>query len=101
MIELAAALSFLLKEAVFFVSYVKHNAFPHPLSAEDEKKYLEEQALKKFPRYNQHIIHRSEFSVITAGNNKNKRSNEVSYIISYILLRKQFKCCSYKNKIIL
>lgn len=40
MIELAAALSFLLKEAVFFVSYVKHNAFPHPLSAEDEKKYL-------------------------------------------------------------
>ncbi|OLN23429.1 RNA polymerase subunit sigma-70 [Domibacillus antri] len=40
MIELAAALSFLLKEAVFFVSYVKHNAFPHPLSAEEEKKYL-------------------------------------------------------------
>ncbi|WP_046173899.1 RNA polymerase sporulation sigma factor SigK [Domibacillus indicus] len=40
MIDLAAALSFLLKEAVFFVSYVKHNAFPQPLSPEDEKKYL-------------------------------------------------------------
>ena len=51
---------------------------------DDEKKYQEEQAMKKFPRYNQHIIHRSEFSVITAGNNKNKRNNEVSYINSYI-----------------
>ncbi|NRG35142.1 flagellar biosynthesis protein FliA [Bacillus circulans] len=30
----------LLKELVFLVSYVKNNAFPQPLSASDEKKYL-------------------------------------------------------------
>ncbi|WP_181217217.1 RNA polymerase sporulation sigma factor SigK [Bacillus subtilis] len=35
------ALSFILKELVFLVSYVKNNAFPQPLSKSDEKKYLE------------------------------------------------------------
>lgn len=35
-----AALGYLLKELVFLVSYVKNNAFPQPLSANDEKKYL-------------------------------------------------------------
>ena len=34
---------------------------------DDEKRYQEEQAFKKYPRFNEHIIHRSEFSVITAG----------------------------------
>ncbi|VEF47709.1 RNA polymerase, sigma 28 subunit, SigK [Bacillus freudenreichii] len=34
------ALGLLFKELVFLVSYVKNNAFPQPLSPEDEKKYL-------------------------------------------------------------
>lgn len=34
------ALTLILKEMVLFVSYVKNNAFPQPLSADDEKKYL-------------------------------------------------------------
>jgi RNA polymerase sporulation-specific sigma factor len=34
------ALSYLVKEIVFLVSYVKNNAFPQPLSSADEKKYL-------------------------------------------------------------
>lgn len=32
--------AFALKEVLFLVSYVKNNAFPQPLSAADEKKYL-------------------------------------------------------------
>jgi RNA polymerase sporulation-specific sigma factor len=35
-----AALGYLVKEFVFLVSYVKNNAFPQPLSAADERKYL-------------------------------------------------------------
>lgn len=34
------SLGALLKELLFLVSYVKNNAFPQPLSAADEKKYL-------------------------------------------------------------
>lgn len=34
------AISFLIKELVLFVSYIKNNAFPQPLSEEDEMKYL-------------------------------------------------------------
>ncbi|MRX71347.1 RNA polymerase sporulation sigma factor SigK [Bacillus lacus] len=34
------ALGYFLKELVFLVSYVKNNAFPQPLSASDERKYL-------------------------------------------------------------
>ncbi|GIN20083.1 hypothetical protein J1TS3_12170 [Siminovitchia fordii] len=34
------AIGLLFKELVFLVSYVKNNAFPQPLSPEDEKKYL-------------------------------------------------------------
>src|SRR5690625_1923863 len=37
-----SALALLIKEALFFVSYVMNQAFPQPLSAEDESKYLEE-----------------------------------------------------------
>ena len=33
--------AFALKEVLFLVSYVKNNAFPQPLSAADEKKYLQ------------------------------------------------------------
>lgn len=34
------ALGYLMKEFLFLVSYVKNNAFPQPLSAADERKYL-------------------------------------------------------------
>ncbi|MEH6944427.1 RNA polymerase sporulation sigma factor SigK [Bacillus sp. JJ722] len=34
------ALGYILKELVILVSYVKNNAFPQPLSAKDEQKYL-------------------------------------------------------------
>jgi RNA polymerase sporulation-specific sigma factor len=35
-----SALAVLFKELVFFVSYVKNNAFPQPLSPAQERKYL-------------------------------------------------------------
>lgn len=41
MFGLLAALSYIAKDLLFFVSYVKNNAFPQPLSSEEEKKYLE------------------------------------------------------------
>ena len=34
------ALGYLVKEFLFLVSYVKNNAFPQPLSAAEERKYL-------------------------------------------------------------
>ncbi|WP_243386245.1 RNA polymerase sporulation sigma factor SigK [Bacillus kexueae] len=34
------ALTVMMKELLFLVSYVKNNAFPQPLSSSDEKKYL-------------------------------------------------------------
>jgi RNA polymerase sporulation-specific sigma factor len=34
------ALGYLVKEVILLVSYVKNNAFPQPLSAADERKYL-------------------------------------------------------------
>ncbi|WP_078413849.1 RNA polymerase sporulation sigma factor SigK [Priestia abyssalis] len=40
MSALITGLSYLVKELIFLVSYVKNNAFPQPLSASDEKKYL-------------------------------------------------------------
>ncbi len=36
-----AALGYMVRELFMFVSYVKNNAFPQPLSPDDEKKYLE------------------------------------------------------------
>ncbi|WP_174613885.1 RNA polymerase sporulation sigma factor SigK [Virgibacillus ihumii] len=36
-----SVLALLIKEALFFVSYVKNHAFPQPLPPEDEKKYIE------------------------------------------------------------
>lgn len=38
------AIGYLFKELVFLVSYVKNNAFPQPLSASDERKYLKQMA---------------------------------------------------------
>ena len=34
------AIGYLFKELIFLVSYVKNNAFPQPLSSEDETRYL-------------------------------------------------------------
>lgn len=39
-----SALTMFFKELVFLVSYVKNNAFPQPLSPEDEQKYLKRMA---------------------------------------------------------
>lgn len=39
-----AAVSYMMKELVFLVSYVKNNAFPQPLSASEERKYLKRMA---------------------------------------------------------
>ncbi|MEK3890646.1 RNA polymerase sporulation sigma factor SigK [Bacillus sp. FSL K6-3431] len=41
MSSILTAIGYLFKELVFLVSYVKNNAFPQPLSTEDEKKYLQ------------------------------------------------------------
>lgn len=40
--SILSALALLIKEALFFVSYVKNQAFPQPLSPEEEAKYLKE-----------------------------------------------------------
>ena len=39
--SLLAALAYVCKEVLVFVSFVKNNAFPQPLSRKDERKYLE------------------------------------------------------------
>lgn len=38
------AIGYLFKELVFLVSYVKNNAFPQPLSAGEERKFLRKMA---------------------------------------------------------
>lgn len=38
------AIGYLFKELLFLVSYVKNNAFPQPLSASEERKYLKQMA---------------------------------------------------------
>ena len=40
MAGILSALALLIKEALFFVSYVKNQAFPQPLSPEEELKYI-------------------------------------------------------------
>ncbi|WLR44018.1 RNA polymerase sporulation sigma factor SigK [Bacillus carboniphilus] len=45
MTGMLTTLTYLFKEVVFLVSYVKNNAFPQPLSAKEEKKYLEKMAV--------------------------------------------------------
>ena len=44
MSAIATAIGYFLKELIFLVSYVKNNAFPQPLSSEEEKKYLRKMA---------------------------------------------------------
>ncbi|MED0686609.1 sigma-70 family RNA polymerase sigma factor [Anoxybacillus ayderensis] len=39
-----SALALFIKELVFFVSYVKNNAFPQPLDAKEEAMYLKQMA---------------------------------------------------------
>lgn len=41
MSAILSALSMLIKDALFFVSYVKNHAFPQPLSPEDEALYIQ------------------------------------------------------------
>jgi RNA polymerase sporulation-specific sigma factor len=36
-----SAFTFIIKELLFLVSYIKNNAFPQPLSAKEEEKYLQ------------------------------------------------------------
>ncbi|WP_170007751.1 RNA polymerase sporulation sigma factor SigK [Bacillus fonticola] len=42
--SLIGAIGFFVKEFLLFVSYVKNNAFPQPLTPEEEKRYLREMA---------------------------------------------------------
>ncbi|WP_379966069.1 RNA polymerase sporulation sigma factor SigK [Ectobacillus sp. sgz5001026] len=39
--SMLATLGYIVRELFMFVSYVKNNAFPQPLSSDEEKKYLE------------------------------------------------------------
>ncbi|MGM7635696.1 RNA polymerase sporulation sigma factor SigK [Bacillus sp. Hm123] len=57
MLSIIAALSYLTKELIFFVSYVKNNAFPQPLSAADEKMYLAKMAVGDSEARNKLIEH--------------------------------------------
>ncbi|WP_077621427.1 RNA polymerase sporulation sigma factor SigK [Sediminibacillus massiliensis] len=41
MSSILSALALLIREALFFVSYVKNHAFPQPLSPDDEAKYIQ------------------------------------------------------------
>ncbi|WP_407269520.1 RNA polymerase sporulation sigma factor SigK [Radiobacillus sp. PE A8.2] len=41
MSSILSALALLIKEALFFVSYIKNHAFPQPLPPEEEAKYIE------------------------------------------------------------
>src|SRR5690625_6346480 len=51
-----------MKEMVLFVSYVKNNTFPHPLSKEEEEKYLQllqngnEEARNKLIEHNLRLV---------------------------------------------
>lgn len=44
MLSIAGGLAYLFKQVLLLVSYVKNNAFPQPLSEEEEKKCLERMA---------------------------------------------------------
>jgi RNA polymerase sporulation-specific sigma factor len=51
---LFTAISFFIKELVLFISYIKNNAFPQPLSEEEEMKYL--QLMEKGNSYARNIL---------------------------------------------
>jgi hypothetical protein len=42
--SLVGVLAYFFKEVMLFVSYVKNNAFPQPLSENEEKQYLKDMA---------------------------------------------------------
>ncbi|MCL6587021.1 MAG: RNA polymerase sporulation sigma factor SigK [Anoxybacillus sp.] len=44
MSSILSALAYIIKELMFFVSYIKNNAFPQPLSAQEEEMYLQRMA---------------------------------------------------------
>lgn len=44
MASFLSTIAILIKEMLFFVSYVKNNTFPQPLSSKDEEKYLKQMA---------------------------------------------------------
>lgn len=52
-----AALTVLIKEMLFFVSYIKNNTFPQPLSKEKEANYLQQMAEGDYDARNKLIEH--------------------------------------------
>ena len=57
MSTILSALSVLIKDALFFVSYVKNHAFPQPLSPKDEAKYIQKMLDGDFEARNKLIEH--------------------------------------------
>ena len=57
MASILSTIAILIKEMLFFVSYVKNNTFPQPLSQEDEKKYLLQMAEGNHEARNKLIEH--------------------------------------------
>jgi len=55
--SILSALALLIKETLFFVSYVKNQAFPQPLSPKDEAKYLAEMEYGSHEARNKLIEH--------------------------------------------
>ncbi len=57
-----SVLAVLIKEAMFFVSYIKNHAFPQPLSSQDEAKYIQamlegdEEARNKLIEHNLRLV---------------------------------------------
>lgn len=62
MSSILATLSLIIKETLFFVSYVKNQVFPQPLSSEEEAKYIklmqegDEQARNKLIEHNLRLV---------------------------------------------
>lgn len=62
MASFLSVIAILIKDMLFFVSYVKNNTFPQPLSAKDERKYLEDmqagdrQARNKLIEHNLRLV---------------------------------------------
>lgn len=62
MLSILSGLVYLIKESWLFVSYVKNNAFPKPLSEADERKYLlamgegDEEARNKLIEHNLRLV---------------------------------------------
>lgn len=57
MSTILSALSVLIKDALFFVSYVKNHAFPQPLGPKDEAKYIQRMLDGDFEARNKLIEH--------------------------------------------